>query len=232
MLSPPFSEVPTVKTSISVMITLSLLTLDATFAQDSLIVKLPPVSMTHDKPFMQALRERKSTREFRSEKLSIQDLSNLLWCANGVNRPDTKHRTVPTAMNKQDIDVYVVSQEGIYRYDPFGNALWLIRAGDFRAATGSQDFVAKAPVNLVYVSDYTKMNFTAEESGKLWMASIEAGHCSQNVYLYGAVAGLGVVVRASIDRERIATVLGLGPEQHVVLAQTVGNPLVKSRSDQ
>ena len=218
-------RISTMTTSCSVIICLLLPILGTVLAQERTTVKLPSVSMKSDKPFMKALAERKSSREFRNDTLSLQDLSNLLWCANGVNRPESKHRTVPSAMNKQDIEVYAFLHDGIYLYDPFKHELQKVRDGDYRSSTGSQDFVAKAPLDLVYVSDYDKMDFTKDESRKLWMASVEAGHCSQNVYLYGAAANLGVVVRASIDTASIATLLNLGPHKHVIIAQTVGYPL-------
>jgi len=206
------------------MICLLLPIFGTVFAQERTSLKLPPVSFKPDKPLMKALADRKSSREFRNDTLTLQDLSNLLWCANGVNRPESKHRTVPSAMNKQDIEVYAFLHNGIYLYDAFKHELQLVREGDCRSSTGSQEFVGKAPLDLVYVSDYGKMDFTQDESRKLWMASVEAGHCSQNVYLYGAVANLGVVVRASIDTAALATLLNLDSHKHVIIAQTVGYP--------
>lgn len=172
---------------------------------------------------MQVLQERKSTREFSEEALSKQDLSNVLWCAYGVNRPDSKHRTAPSAMNRQDIEVYAFLEKGIYLYEPWKHELHLIKAGDYRASTGTQGFVAHAPLNLVYVSDYRKFGSGRDQSAIMWMACLGAGHCSQNVYLYGAAAGLGVVVRASINVDDVAKLLNLNPEQHVMVAQTVGH---------
>ena len=192
-------------------------------AQDLSTVKLPPPYLANDKPFMQTLQQRRSSRDFSTEKLSRQDLANVLWCAYGVNRPDTKHRTAPSAMNSQDIEVYAFLDDGIYLYDPWKHELHMVVAGDHRGATGSQEFVARAPLNLVYVSDFSRMKFGRDDSSKMWMASVGAGHCSQNVYLYGSAAGLNVVVRASFEQTAIAKLLSLGPVQHVLLAETVGH---------
>ncbi len=211
--------------SYSLMLTFLIAMVGTSFAQQQAVVKLPPVAFTSDKPLFQAMQERKTTREFRPDSLSAQDVSNLLWSAIGVNRHETGHRTVPSALNKQSIEVYIVDKNGISLYDPLEHRLLGVRTGDHRAATGSQEFVGKAPLTILYVSDYRKMDFTGDDSRKLWMASVEAGHSSQNVYLYGAAAGLGVVVRASIDREALGTLLRLPEGKHVILAQTVGHPV-------
>jgi SagB-type dehydrogenase family enzyme len=187
-------------------------------------IKLPAPALKEDKPFMQVIKERKSSREFADKELSLQDLANVLWCANGVNRPESGHRTAPSAMNKQDIEVYAVLKNGVYLYDATKHVLIPVAAGDFRKETGMQEFVATAPLNLVYVSDFAKFDMVKERADKVWMASLDAGHCSQNVYLYGADAGLGVVVRASVDKAKMAGTLKLKDTQEVMIAQTVGYP--------
>ena len=171
---------------------------------------------------MQALAERKSEREFGSRELSSQTLSNLLWAAFGVTRPDGR-RTAPSAMNRQTVDVYVVQAGGAYLYDAANNRLLPVTAGDLRSATGTQAYVGQAPLNLVFVSDYAKMGDSAEVS-KAGTAGAETGFIGQNVYLYCASEGLATVIRGSIDKGPLAKALKLRPEQHIVLAQTVGYP--------
>ncbi|MBP7886527.1 MAG: SagB/ThcOx family dehydrogenase, partial [Candidatus Marinimicrobia bacterium] len=121
------------------------------------VIKLQPPQLDRGKPLMQALNERQSNRQFSPKPLSLQTLSNLLWAADGINRPESGKRTAPSAMNQQEIDIYVVMKEGIYRYDPKEHALHLIAKGDLRNLCGRQEFVAQAPVNLIYVADYRKM---------------------------------------------------------------------------
>jgi SagB-type dehydrogenase family enzyme len=186
-------------------------------------IKLLTPSLTNDKPLMQALKERQSRREFDDRELSLQDLANVLWCANGVNREDGR-RTAPSAMNRQDIDVYVFLKTGIYLYDAPKHELTPIVAGDFRIEAGLQEYVATAPLNLVFVSDLAKFGTARQPEDKIWMSGIDAGHCSQNVYLYCAAAELAVVTRMSIDREKLCERLKLRPEQIPVLAETVGYP--------
>ena len=167
-------------------------------------------------------KERKTSREFSSEKLPLQVLSNLLWAADGINRPDGK-RTAPTAMNKLEIDVYVAMADGLYLYDPKENKLVAVLAGDIRAATGKQPFVKDAPVNLVFVSDYAKFGNIPEDQ-KAFNSATDTGYISQNVYLFCASEGLATVVRGYVDKPTLATTMKLRSDQKVILAQTVGYP--------
>jgi SagB-type dehydrogenase family enzyme len=185
-------------------------------------VNLPKPQTSGGKPLMQALSERKSGREFASRELPPQVLSNLLWAAFGINRPDGR-RTAPSAMNRQTIDVYVVRADGAYLYEAAQNRLSPVAAGDLRAAAGTQSYVGQAPLNLVYVSDYSKMGHSPEAE-QATFAGAETGFIGQNVYLYCASEGLATVIRASINKEPLAKALKLKPSQHIVLSQTVGYP--------
>ncbi len=186
---------------------------------------LPKPQTTGGKPLMQALNERKTSREFSPERLPQQMLSNLLWAAWGVNRSDGR-RTAPSASNRQEIEIYAVMADGVYLYDAQAHALKQVLKEDLRAVTGSQDWVAKAPLNLVYVADYAKMG-TGTEDNKRANSNVDTGFISQNVYLYCASEGLATVARGGVNREEMQKAMKLRPEQRVVLAQTVGFPLKK-----
>ena len=203
------------------LIPLIMLLAGFTQAQEQAAIKLLAPKLDNDKPLMQAMNDRKSSREFDTTALSLQDLSNVLWCANGVNRTDGR-RTAPSAMNKQDIDVYAVMKDGAYLYDAALHQLTPVAAGDFRKDAGTQDYVAGAPLNLVYVSDQAKFATARQPEDKIWMSGLDAGHCSQNVYLYCAAANLAVVTRMSIDKSKMSQILKLKPDQMVVLAETIG----------
>jgi SagB-type dehydrogenase family enzyme len=195
----------------------------ATFAQELKAIQLPAPQMDGGKPLMRALKERASARAFSPEKLPPQTLSNLLWAAFGVNRPASGGRTAPSANNSQDMDVYVATADGLFLYDAKAHALKQIVADDIRALAGRQAFVKDAPVNLIYVSDLSKMARAAPED-KEFYAAAHTGFISQNVYLYCASEGLATVVRAMIDRPALAKAMGLRPDQKITLAQTVGYP--------
>jgi len=192
-------------------------------AQGGGAIALPPPQTTNNVPLLQALRSRRSTREFSLRPLPLDVLSTLLWSAFGVNRPDSGGRTAPSAHNWQEIEVFVALPDGAYRYDARDHTLRLIVASDLRAATGVQDFVATAPLNLVYVADFGKMGDASAED-RTFYASADAGFVAQIAYLYCAAAGLSCVVRGLVDRRKLAPALQLRVDQRIVLAQTVGYP--------
>ncbi|GHU74462.1 hypothetical protein FACS189413_19250 [Bacteroidia bacterium] len=175
-------------------------------------ISLPQPQTTGGKPLMEALNDRQTTREFSDKELDTQTLSDLLWAAYGFNRDDK--RTAPSANNRQEFILYVVLKSGVYVYDSKANELILKAEGDFRSATGKQDFVTVAPLNLVFVADLTKNSAEG--------AAIDAGYISQNVYLYCASAGLGTVVRGWFDKAEVQAALQLSETEEPILTQTVG----------
>lgn len=206
-------------------LTVSILLVTATVlsAQRQVTVRLPKPQTEIGKPLMQALMARQTTREFSPKPLPLQELSNLLWAAWGINRPETGKHTAPSSMNRQEMDVYAVTSEGVYLYDPKENILKEVVTGDLRARTGRQPYVATAPLNLVYVADYTKMGEGSDEA-KASTSSANTGFIAQNVYLYCASQGLATVVRGNIDKPALETAMRLRADQKVVLAQSVGYP--------
>ncbi|MGZ5010568.1 MAG: SagB/ThcOx family dehydrogenase, partial [Methylobacter sp.] len=193
-------------------------------AQEGQSIKLPQPQVKTGVPLMQALHERKSSREFSTEKLPAQALSDLLWAAFGINRQEAGGRTAPSTRNWQDIDIYVASADGLYLFDAKNHALKMIETRDIRALTGMQDFVASAPVNLIFVSDFTRMDSDTSKEDKKIAAAIDTGFISQNVYLYCASTGLATVVRGSVDKDALAKAMNLNSTQWIVAAQSVGYP--------
>ena len=192
-------------------------------AQELADVALSAPKMAGGKPLLQVLKERKSTREFAPEALTPQMLSDLLWAAHGINRTDTGKRTAPSAKDEQEIEVYVVTAEGVWQHDVKANGLKAIAKGDFRKLTGKQEFVATAPLNLVYVADTTKMKKCTPEEQAFYSAA-DTGFVSQNVYLFCASEGLATVVRMPSDKPALAAALKLSDTTKIILAQTVGYP--------
>jgi SagB-type dehydrogenase family enzyme len=184
-------------------------------------VLLPPPEFSPSAALQLALKSRSSSRSFSSAPLTLETLSVLLWAGFGINRAASSGRTAPSAHNWQEIDVFAVMNEGAYRYDPKGHQLLLVKAKDLRAATGTQDFVATAPLNLVYVADFARMGNALEEE-KSFLAGADTGCIAENVYLICACLNLATVVRGLIDRKHLATELGLSATERVVLAQSVG----------
>jgi nitroreductase len=190
------------------------------FAGAQEIIKLPAPKTEGGMPLMQALKERKTAREFGPQKLPLPVLSNLLWAATGVNRPDG-HRTAPSARNSQETDVYVAMSDGLFLYEPKQHQLQKVLAEDIRAATGTNEYVKDAALNLVYVADLTRGNLK-EPAVIEFYSGADTAFLAQNVYLFCASEGLNVVVRGSIDRPALAAKMKLRPDQKITLAQSVG----------
>lgn len=202
---------------------ISLVLCTSLIAQDVSPVELPKPDTTGGMPLMQALQNRHSSREFSPDTLSLPVLSDLLWAACGINRAAEGKRTAPSALNWQEIDVYVTTAHGVSLYDPIKHSLLPILPEDIREKTGMQPFVKDVPVNLVYVADLKKIN-RASDADKDFYSGVDAAFISENVYLYCASEGLSTVVRGSVDREMLAEVMKLRPDQKIILAQSVGYP--------
>jgi nitroreductase len=192
-------------------------------AQTEGVIKLNQPDLTKGISVMEALKKRKSERNLSDKKLTLQQLSEVLWAADGVNRPDGK-RTSPAAMAKYAVDIYAVLPEGVYLYDVAKHELAPVAKGDFRKQAGMQDFVYIAPVNLVYVLNLKNWQDESrpilEQKRDRWIA-VELGCIAQNVHLYCASEGLGTVIRGMIDEKKFSEVIKVKPEQ-ILMAQTVG----------
>ena len=182
---------------------------------------LPVPTKSAKMTLMESLQQRHSVRDFSDKAVSDADLSELLWAACGINRPDTKKITAPSAINAQDILVYVCTKDGAWLYLPDGNSLKKVSDKDLRRAiAGPQESVAVAPVNLVLVSDRTKFGDRSE--GAATMGAIDAGYVSQNICLACTALGLATVPRMSMDKETLAKELQLDDTKTLLLNHPVG----------
>ena len=185
--------------------------------------ELPPPRTDGGQPLLRALKQRRSVRVYSSQALPPQVLSDLLWAAFGINRPDSGDRTAPSWRHAIEIEIFAATADGVWRYEPRPHRLVLHMPGDIRAQTGMQDFAATAPLNLVYVADGARMKDASREDQRLY-AYTDTGFIGQNVYLFCASEGLASVFRGSVDREALARTLKLGGSRFVTYAQTVGYP--------
>jgi SagB-type dehydrogenase family enzyme len=208
------------------ILTLVLVCSFTSFGQKFKPIKLLKPQIDGGKPLMQVLNTRKSSRVFSNKKLSLQMLSNLLWAACGINRPvsgKTGKRTAPSACNWQEIDIYVALEKGLYLYDAKKNILQPVLAKDIRAVTGRQKFTQDAPVNLIYVTNLSKMG-NADKKSKEFYSSTDTGFISQNVYLFCASEGLSTVVLGYVNRPVLSKEMNLKDNQKIILTQPVGFP--------
>lgn len=186
-------------------------------------IQLPEPQTDIGRPLMEVLMDRKSQRSFSTDELSLQVLSNLLWAAFGINRPEEGKRTAPSAENWQEIDIYIALAEGLFLYEAGEHVLNPVLAQDIRAMTGRQSFVKDVPVNFIYVADFSRMAVQPKVVNYM-LSSASAGCIIQNVYLYCASEGLATVIRGLIDRSTLGKVMKLRRKQKILLAQSVGYP--------
>ena len=170
---------------------------------------------------MEALNGRHSEREFAPQALDPQTLSNLIWAACGINRIGHQGRTMPSAMNAQEVLLYVAMPQGLYLYVQRTHSLQRVIDNDVRPLTGNQEFVDAAPLELIYVADHSKVKLIAAAQRAAY-ANTSAGAMAQNVYLYCASAGLATVLRAWLDRDALSKAMGLEQNLQILLSQTVG----------
>jgi len=191
-------------------------------AQELKPLELPPPRSEGGMPLMAALKLRRSTRQYSDRPLPAQTLSDLLWAAFGINRP-SGDRTAPYWRHVMVMDIYVAMADGVRIYEPKAHTLLPHLQGDIRPQTGLQEFVATAPLNLVYVAYGERMTDISPEERRLY-ASVDTGFIGQNVYLFCASEGLATVFRGSVDYPKLARTLKLPDQQFVTFAQTVGYP--------
>jgi nitroreductase len=214
-------------------------------AQDLKTIKLNEPNKKRGLPVMEALSVRASVREWSDKEVSLQDLSDLLWAANGINRPESKKRTAASAQNAQDVDIYVFMKDGAYLYDAAGHALVPVVAGDYRNEIGMRPGgpggapggkpgsppmpkpgggpQSPAPIQLILVSDASRFGGGPPESKYEWGA-IDTGIVSQNIALFCAATGMATRPRASMNKEKIVSILKLKETQNPVLNHPIGYP--------
>ena len=193
------------------------------YAQGLQDIKLNEPDKSRGSTLMKALSDRQSVREYDAKDLSLQDLSDLLWAANGINRPNG-NRTAPSAMNRQEIDVYVVNKDGAYLYDAATHTLKGVAKGDFRkAVAASQDFAATAPVSIVLVANLEKLGNPASENTRL-TGAMDAGIVNQNINIFCEAVGLVTVPRGTMNVDELKQALKLSDTQVLMLNNPVGYP--------
>lgn len=172
------------------------------------IMQLPQPDKSSE--LMQLIDNRHSSREYSNKDISEQTLSDILWASFGINKKGT--RTVPTAMNKQNLKVFVVYQNSIWSYDANANTLVKVSDEEISKYIAKQDFVKNAPLNLIYTGSDKEYS------------SFHAGAAAQNVYLYATSKGLNTIVRAYIDKDELKDKLHLDRDEFVIMNQVIGYP--------
>lgn len=190
----------------------------------SSVKELPKPVTTGGMSLNDALMKRKSVREYSDRELTNQEMSNLLWAANGITREDGR-RTAPSARNAQEIEMYLILKDGVYLYNHKDHRLDLVLPEDLRSIAGLQPFTKKAPLNIIYVVDYTKLNWNNISSEKKRQyGAVDTGFIGQNVYLHCTANGMASVFRGLLDTEALHKKLNLPETKEVLYGHTVGFP--------
>lgn len=193
------------------------------YAESPKPIQLDPPDKTGGRPLMRTLKDRRSTKAFAERSIPMHIVSDLLWAAFGINRPDSGKRTAPSAFNCQEIDIYVVFKQAAYRYEAATHRLLPACDKDIRKLAASQDYARVAPLQLVYIADRAKISRGSDDKKAIYSA-FHAGAIAQNVHLYCASAGLGSVVRDGVNRVELRKALELRVDQSIVIGQSVGYP--------
>jgi nitroreductase len=189
------------------------------------MLQLPSPKVEGGMSLMVALKNRHSERAFATKQLPRQVLSNLMWAAFGLNRPFIGGRTAPSAHGWQETELFVAMADGLFRYDYRVHGLRMVRAVDLRRQTGLENYAGIAPADLIYVADFGRMEGASPDEKVLYSAA-DTGFIAQNVYLCCAQEGLATSVRGTIDRVALAKEMELKSDQRIILAQTVGYPVI------
>ena len=193
---------------------------------------LPKPSLTKGLPLLEAISKRKTSRDFNpSSKLTLQQISEILYCVYGQSHGENNIlKTVPSAVSLQPLEIICVFKVGIFKYDSVKNELIPLLKGDFSEKTGVQPFVKDAYLNILFFSDMKKDAgderrrniLNSAPNTRLKFSCLDAGHCTQNVYLYCASEGLKCVIRALCDGDFFKKILNLGDNFEFIVSQSVG----------
>jgi hypothetical protein len=203
------------------------------FSQEPQPLTLPKPEKDGGKSVLASIQERKTIRNVSPDPLPPQTLSNLLWAAFGVNRPEGVRgkpgRTAASASNSQEIDLYVALPQGVYLYEAVPHRLTPVVAGDFRARSG-RGAAGTAPVNIFYVVDLARYVMAGQPDRSIGDPEVQksyyfvaTGLIASNVHLFAASQGLAAWFH-NCDKVNTPKEFKLRPEQRVLFAQTVGYP--------
>lgn len=200
-----------------IVLALALMTMGTLQAQDVVSLPQPEVNKL-SMPLGDVLQKRRSERKYSSQEISLQTLSTILWAACGVSDPKTGKITAPSAINMQDIKIYVCSKDGVCLYNAKANTLTKVYDKDLREVlAGRQAFAKSAPITLLLVSTKDTDRSPNERYG-----AVDAGYVSQNIYLACTALGMKTVARAQMDAEALRQALNLPATTLLELNHPIG----------
>ncbi|MEO0185599.1 MAG: SagB/ThcOx family dehydrogenase [candidate division WOR-3 bacterium] len=162
------------------------------------------------------IQKRRSIREFEKKDLTIQQISNILWSAQGITDSVREFRAVPSAGATYPLEVFVAKKDGLFRYIPDGHKLNKEQDTDLRKdiarAALNQMFIADAGIVIIITAVYNRTAWRYGERAYRYINN-EVGHCAQNIHLEAVALGLGSVPIGAFDDEKIKKILKLKEEE-------------------
>ena len=189
------------------------------------MIKLPSPRRESSTSLEEAIVQRRSRRSFTQQDLSWEQVSQLLWAAQGITDESTQFRAAPSAGALYPLELYVVTGEGVYHYLPQGHELEKVLDGDFCPplceAALSQPAVEDAPVSIVIAAVYQRTEKKYGERAVRYV-HLEAGHAAQNILLQAVALGLGAVPVGAFYDDKVQEVLSLPPDEEPLYIISVG----------
>jgi SagB-type dehydrogenase family enzyme len=190
------------------------------------IIMLPAPSPKGNLTLEEALAKRRSVREFSDVPLTLEELGQLLWAAQGITHP-LGYRSAPSAGALYPLEVYVILREGVYQYDPLEHRLFSHQQGDLRLALHEaalqQEAVLKAPAIFVIAAVYERTEKKYGEERSPRYVHLEAGHAAQNLLLQAVALDLSAVPVGAFYDQKIIEVLSLPADHQPLYLIPVGH---------
>jgi len=190
-------------------------------------VALPPPSTDGEMSLEQTLAKRRSIRQFRPQDLTLEQIGQLAWAAQGITKPDTGFRTAPSAGATYPLELYLLTKDGVFRYIPKGHKLARVATEDKRAALAraayGQGSVSGAPLDFVITGIYERTSARYGDRAERYVI-LEAGHVAQNIHLQAVALGLGSVPVGAYTDEAVSEVLDLSADETPLYIIPVGHP--------
>ncbi len=190
-------------------------------------LKLPPPKLKGEMSLEEAIFRRKSCRKFMKKKLSLEQISQIMWAGQGITR-ENFYRTVPSAGALYPIELYAVMEEGVFHYIPMEHSLELIKKGDVRyelmKAALYQEYIYEAPLNVIIAAVFERTTRKYGQRGIRYVL-FEAGHVSQNIYLQCTSLNLGTVAIGAFYDEDVKNILSMPKNHEPLYIMPIGYPM-------
>lgn len=195
-----------------ILVFLSVFNKDVHSKDEVNMIKLPKPRSKGDISLEETINQRRSVRDFSDRDLNLEEISQLLWAAQGLTDKSRGFRSVPSAGALYPLEIYIIKKDGLFHYNLQEHALEILEKRDLRTglcrAAWGQTMVRDAPIDIVICAVSRRVTSKYGERGIRYV-HMEAGHCAQNIHLMAVSLGLGSVPVGAFDDTEIKTLLKL-----------------------